>query len=354
MPTEAQLVEDLGVSRKTVRAALSQLEQQGILVAQRGRGRVVAGDINARPGMLTKAVVVLTALPDAKSNPYLLKAASDKVVETAAVSAIEMAGLHTFVLNPRGLSLSAMDDLVRERPYGVLAAHGVADLSEGPDILHYLQKQGIPVVAHGDAEGLADVDRVAADQYGGGLQLVQWLIDHGARRILRVRADARPTYWRIARDRAYEDAIRRAGLECLPPLLLQGYQRRSLSPNEANFRGRARLMAGYLLEHLSGDAKIDAILLPTDLDVHPAAAACRLLGKRPGEEVEIVGFDNLWQNCWEREFEDYVPPVTVEKHDGRTGSAMVDLLTRRIAGQLAEAPQRVLVETELISVATSG
>ena len=40
LPSEPQLAEQLGVSRATLRQALSQLTQEGLLVRQHGRGKI--------------------------------------------------------------------------------------------------------------------------------------------------------------------------------------------------------------------------------------------------------------------------------------------------------------------------
>ncbi|WP_141921942.1 GntR family transcriptional regulator [Haloactinospora alba] len=43
IPPEAEFIEEFGVSRPTVRAALAILEDEGRIVTRRGKGRFVAG-----------------------------------------------------------------------------------------------------------------------------------------------------------------------------------------------------------------------------------------------------------------------------------------------------------------------
>ncbi|CAN5383642.1 GntR family transcriptional regulator [soil metagenome] len=51
LPTEADLVNEYGVSRASVRQALKTLENQGLIVTKRGRGSFVADDAMIRAGM---------------------------------------------------------------------------------------------------------------------------------------------------------------------------------------------------------------------------------------------------------------------------------------------------------------
>lgn len=51
LPTEADLVNEYGVSRASVRQALKTLENQGLIITKRGRGSFVADDAMIRAGM---------------------------------------------------------------------------------------------------------------------------------------------------------------------------------------------------------------------------------------------------------------------------------------------------------------
>jgi len=80
------------------------------------------------------------------------------------------------------------------------------------------------------------------------------------------------------------------------------------------------------------------------------AAACRLLGKTPNRDIDLVGYDNYWIDVAERSQESTAPLATIDKGNVGIGHALVELLTSRLAGTLPPEPQHRLVEPRLIAL----
>lgn len=347
LPTEEELVRELTVSRSTVRLALRELEVEGLLVAMRGRGRIVAPQAQAKPpvGIASRTVVILTTVP---GDPSSQITGHDKAVEAGVVDAVHGAGLHALVANVKNLSGLEVDQLLSSAPYGMVATHQFAQQPEGRAIMDAAADRGIAVIAHGEGPGLGRFDRVVSDHGHGGFLLTKHLIEKGCKRILLLWPDPDRHYWFEAREQAYIRAMREAGLEPMESIRMELVSPRPPERDAYNLRTRSRQYAGYLVEHLIPKRQVDAVILGTDLDVFPAAQACRRCGVVPGRDVLLGGFDNWWHFCWEREFDPVVPTATVEKHNGAMGGQLLGLLEDRVNGRLPEAPQRVLNTPELV------
>lgn len=99
---------------------------------------------------------------------------------------------------------------------------------------------------------------------------------------------------------------------------------------------------------------MDAILAKTDWDIPIFAAALRLLGKVPGRDVTIVGYDNKIQfNGWSR-LESYIPPLTVDKCNGEIGHRMAARLLMHIEEPESWRPENILVAPGLVETESQG
>lgn len=99
---------------------------------------------------------------------------------------------------------------------------------------------------------------------------------------------------------------------------------------------------------------MDAILAKTDWDIPILAAALRLLGKVPGRDVTIVGYDNKIQfNGWSR-LESDIPPLTVDKCNGEIGHRMAARLLMHIEEPESWRPENILVASGLVETESQG
>lgn len=353
LPSERALSKQLGVHRATVRRALDLLGTQGWVERTTPRTwTVIRHDTaSSQDSFLSQAIVVLA--PGGESVvPGHTRSGWAEFVSRGAVAAIRRHNRYAVSINTSGCSAETISQLVAQRPLGVV----IADIVDQPATVRWVEqlaKGQIPAVIYGTNAAYSTCDRVASDHEAGAYDATRWMIQAGRRRIVNVWTVPANLYWHQARRRGYERAMDEAGLEPLPTIEipriaeLSGVQEEDA---EAAFRAAVRTTAGYLVEHLSGDSSIDAMLLATDHDYYYIAGACRLFGKVPGEDVLFGGYDNYYADCVERRFEMAAPSVTVDKLNELAGDQMVDLLLERIENRIDGPPvtrmlRPVIVET---------
>ena len=351
LPPEQSFVHSLGVSRSTVRAALEEAERSGLIESRKHKGRWVsrgAPVVGGGASLIRRRVAVVSTWSwDFASVRHL---GVEPAVDAGTRDMLEECGIHPIHLRLRRDNGDELGrELARERPKGVIVDH-TSDVEEAAlQLLNHLKAAGVPAVVQSNDERFAPFDRVVADHERGAYELARELIRRGRQRILRVwegrHADAA---WQKARDRGFERAMREAGLELLPPVCVQGLMARGGgSSDEDVFRVRVQQAAGFLIEPMQGAARPDAIMASTDGQISTLAGALRLFRLAPNEDVVLAGYDNYWWLCWERQFEETRPALTMEKGNVEIGRSLVRLLLEQIEEPGAE-PRVWTVHPKLI------
>lgn len=338
LPAEQGIADELRVARGTVRSALQELTRLGVLVAAARRGYRAAG--GGEPG--AGAVLLVSHLDDAPERDTGV----DAGFEIGTFRAARLAGHAVLALGAARLRDGADAILGRTRPLGAVLDHQTANAPHGPGIVAALRARGIACVVHGDDAALAGCDRVVSDSAAGAALLLRGLAAAGRRRILPVWSTAERPYWLREREAGIAAAAAAAGLAPLPPVVIPALQRRAID-DPAVLDLRMRQYLGFLLEHLAPPDPADAILATSDSDVFPLAMACRRLGREPGREVLIAGYDNYWRSCWERAVEPCPPWASIDRDNEALGEAAIALLVERIADPAAP-PRRRAVAPRLV------
>lgn len=353
LPPERALAETLKVNRGTVRRALAALDDEGVLRSNGGRTRFVAtpasvpATTSASRGLMEDAVAVLTPF-GAKQSTQRQAGGWLEYISQGALWAVHEAGRHVIALHPERLKGSDVDRLAHEQPVGVVIPDTKMDFASTLEIATALQKTGIPLAIYGGSPELAPFDRVASDHEQGAYELARWLYSQGRRNILPVWTAPAHGYWYAQRYAGYKRAGEEADRPILPPIVVPPFP--VCYEDKACFEAGVRHWVGYLFEHLNGANPVDALMMGTDSDVYGAAAACRLLGRTPNQDVALVGYDNYWDNCEERRFESITPLATVDKLNFEVGENLVRLLLDRVENRLPLSPQRRVVSPQMIVV----
>jgi DNA-binding LacI/PurR family transcriptional regulator len=345
LPSERTLAGQLGMARGTVRAALDELGREGLIsAANEGQRRVQR---TGRHGLMANSVALMTDAV-AITAPERVPMGMDTFIQLEVLRLLVAAGRHALSIDPTRLAEGGIEQLVAGRPRGVIAMYAVAAGSGLPQ-LRRLADAGLAVVAHGDAHALRGTDHVTSDQEQGGYDLTRWLLAQGRRRIL--------CFWRFPAQRDWIDdryagyvrAMREAKLKPLPALRTPELTIPGCTA--AGFADLSRALSGFLHEALSvtGPAAIDAVMTATDGHAYQTAAACRRLGRLPGREILITGYDNLSAACAERAFEPHGLAATVDKDNPAIARTLVELLEARLAGHLPAAGQRRVVPHRLMT-----
>lgn len=350
LPSARALSTKLSVDRRTIGHALDELKREGLLrsAAKGGRALVVSGEMTKEASaVLRNAVVVLNGSEGAPGGHR--RTGWAEYIARGALQAIGDAGLHAMSLHPFHATPEEIGNILVGRPYGII----VPEISKAfRDVQKYLESfaPSIPMVVYGDWPESQAYDRVVSDHEAGSYELTRWLLSQGRRRIVTVWSDKSEGYWLARRRAGYERAMREAGLDPLPPCGMPPFPEQGYSSPD-DFADLGRHVAGYLLEALNTPTPADALMLSTDGHFFATAAACRRLGKEPGREVLITGYDNYWQDSPERAAlpEPYIAPAaTVDKQNMLIGRELVALLRRRVAGELPEKPQVRFIEPKIV------
>jgi DNA-binding LacI/PurR family transcriptional regulator len=342
LPAERELAKTMGVARVTVRSALAELVREGLLEAAFRRQHRVAG--LASGGLMSRTVAVLSH-HHKRDHP---RRGYDLAIQLDASRLLEQAGLHVLNLNPQTLLAGGLAHLLAQRPRGVLVTYDVSESEVGPELIAACAEARIPVTAYGYSPALRQCDVVTCDQEAGSCQLTRWLISRGRRRILRCWRVSGDSHWLRQRDLGHERAMREAGLEPLPPVVIHGLP--DHIPDHATWTSVVRTLAGHLPEHLCNAMPIDAVMVASDPHANQIAAALRLFGRVPNVEVDIVGYDNTWMDEPSRVWEPTGPLATVDKRCDRICEELAALMLDRIDGRLPESPQRRVVDGEFIEL----
>ena len=348
---EESIAREYSVSRVTVRAALDDLEREGLLVSRKHSGRIVSPSIESKP-ILSRSFVMATSVnyPDAVSSVT----GAVGLIELGVIGASGKAGVYPLMLGESGFCDGSFDRLLEGSPMGIIVSEFFHNNRACLASLDAMKHLGLPVVVYGDSEETSAYHRIISDHEEGSYRLAKLLVERGCGRILRAwSSSSEDIYWLNARNAGYERAMVEAGLPVLPAIYMKSLDERKKNCLE-NFQARTRTYAGYLVDHLLGTDPVDGIMVISDADCYPAAAACRMCKKEPGKEVLVCGYDNYWRDCWELEFEPSRPLATIDKRNYFIGGRLVSKLLELCDSDKSENPQvpclekvaPILVKTE--------
>jgi len=286
--------------------------------------------------MMAKTIALVTNMAGPPSN--FGRGPLESAIDAGVYDACRQRGLHLLNLNVpvEGISDDEVSMLLHNPPRGLVITHPELAGPSIADRMRRVKNAGVALVVHGNSDEFAPFDRVVSDHADGSAQLTRWLLEQGCRRILRVWGIESPRYWLSMRDEGHERAMREAGQEPLPALVVRGAV--VCTDDPVTFQTRVRQFAGFLIEHLRGPTPIDAIIATNDPDAIITAAACRLLGVDPEKDITIVGYDANWATVKEYEYAPFVPAATVDKINENTGRKLVETLLARLDNQLNPEP----------------
>lgn len=352
LPSEDSLALHLGVSRSTIRKALNTLEKENWVHRERNRGCVVARAIAAPMSFASRTLVVFNDMLPLQAREKR-DDRSDTGITHGMVHAADALKFNTLFASLDASPEEAAAQFLETGTPGLVmlcwqdagqAARRAASL---------FHKSGLPVVAFGMdgcPEAVKNYDRVASDHESGMVQLLELLAARNCRRILRLWVPSPKTPWIVDHERAYARVRPRLGLQPADPVFISAMPAR-VQGDAAVFEMRTRVMAGHIAEHIRKHNAPHAIMVGTDCETFLAAAACRTLGLKPGEDVLITGYDNYWHSAFERQFEPSVPFATVDKRNATIGAELIHLLATRLSGAAPEKPR--LSKIEQVTVKTS-
>lgn len=340
VPPEREIAARLGISLSSVQRALKTLEQDGLLVRGRGRERKIAHTQPDESGLLADTVIVMGE--EGFNRPIVNPVRGwGAFVAVGALHALGDGGEHTLVIKPQELTRQRMERLLRGRPHGLIIPEVVVAGWDSAFWARLSREANVPVAIYGDEAGGESFDRVAPDHHQGAYELTKLLLSRGRRMILQQMPEVHPRRWMLARRSGYERAMQEAGLTPLPPLYLTLEVGQGQS--EAAHRSRVQMTLGALVI-ASKPSPIDAVMALSDWCVTPLVHALRDWGKTPNQDIDVVGYDDFWEEVkLPADMQPERPLASIDKNNLESGQQLVSLLRDRIAGKLPPEPQCILI-----------
>ena len=345
LPSEREMCELAQVSRTMLRPVLAQLEAAGV-VSLVGRKRFYLGEdrVPRLESPWGQTVVLYTFSPalrpetDAEYLPNL--------IDTHAMAGLREHGYDALFVSGLERLQETLATLESTPPAGVVCGELTPAVDEKHrtivDDLQPLRARGVPVLVVGNEPELRDFDRVTSDQCNGVFKLMSWLASKGCRRVLPFWYVPAPTDWIQMRDSGYRLAASELGLDPLP----NPFQVLDELPPDLTDRGPVDVYARLLNPFVTGPDAADAVMLTEDRQLTTAAAACRQLGRRPGEDILLAGYDNTWRAFHVSDAD--APAATIDKDYRAEGRELANLLHERLTGQLPETPQIRWIPPQLV------
>lgn len=349
--SERELAKFLGATRNAVRNGLLKLEEEGLIKAK-GNRRAVAENPKMDELRNSRSKAIAIIVDNVFTVQELLSITATgwaNAIPAGAVSEAFANGIPALLVPANKIEGIDFDSLIYSPPSGLVVISGIEQMSSRRKILNTLKFEDLPVVAYGDEHSWPECDVVCSDHRQGVCDLTSWLIEKGARSILRVEEKkAEVLEWMTLRDNGFKETCIKASVPILPILEIPG-SGSSYDFSKEAFESEAHKLAGYLFKRLEKNRDIDAIMGMSDGFVPKIAMALRILGRDP-EKYMITGYDNYWEKSPDRKWEVFAPAATVDKDNIKIGQELIRLMVRRLSGNLGANPEKLFVPQRLVVI----
>ncbi len=348
LPPERTICAQVGGSLSTVHRALVEMENEGLVIRKGRRFAVSTTRSPRRSPQSPIGAAVVVASPPYPEDHHSLHTRSGWPYRNHAgtVDRLNEMGVKTFIVDI-GEFDTRPDRFLSHEPSGVIFTEA-SGIPPAQRTIERVRSWTVPMAGYGDYPEFASIDRVSFDHAKGAEELTSFLIAKGCRRIQLVNCrDRRESYWTGAKREGHERAMKAAGLPMETPMEECPIEPWAGLSTEEAFHTRVHYCAGLLAPLVRANRLPDAMMLMSDAMVPRFAAACRLLGLEPNQDILLAGYDCFWDEWHEFKFEPTPPIATIDKGFPESGAAMADLLIERMGGYEG-APRLVLCPPRLI------
>ena len=322
MPSENVLTKQYGVSRQTVRKAISNLINEGYVYAVQGSG-TYCSDASRFKKDSKDIAVVMTYLSD-----YIFP----KVI--SGIDSVLSENGYSIVLkntnNSRTREIKCLEELIEKNIDGIIIEPSKSNVfCKHKNLYDKLDKYGIPYIfIQGAYSVMEDKTHVLMDDEKGAYLLTKYLIDLGHRSILGVfKSD---DVQGQNRHKGYAKALADAGISYDPEKVIWFYtEDRAVHP--------------YVnLQNMIREGKeIDAIVAYNDQLAYHLVKAIEEMGLRVPEDISVTGYDNSPTTG-----NPELRLTTITHPQQELGKIAAQMLLKMIRGE--EVDKRVIIEPELI------
>lgn len=313
LPSEKEMTERYGISRLSVRRALTELQAQGLIEKRPGKGTFVRDPHEQGMG---KGMIGISIPQDHdfdNGNPFLSQ------VHKSISSACFQLGYRVELLHTAGLSRLSSSSL-----NGLICvSYWNSDITRLNDVA----RVGIPVVLINRVNDSDGFHYVTIDHREWARRAVEYLIGLGHRRIALAGMIAEQNYMQ-ERVRGYQIALAENGIPFDERLKV-------FFPSAASMREQ--------LDALLRMQKPTAIFIAGGFAADALLTSLYRLGYKIPDSVSVVCFDEVSVSL-----QPLAPPMTVVRQPlNELGRRAVDIIDRVRIGQVRE-PVREVVQAELV------
>ena len=350
LPSERDLAQSLGMARHTMRQAIADLTEAGLISSNGAKMRFVHRDVQIKApteaSLLSNAVFTIGLRPQGPDETHRQSGWIDWI-DIGVRSQLQREGWHGLALHADALE-EQWTRIIAERPLGIAVSDATAHQTKIPfvHLLDEFRQAGLPVVVYGSEAESEGFDSVESDHFAGAGALTRHFVERGQTHIAMACGQSDTDYnWFHKRRAGYEAAMRAAGLQPLPPLILS-HDNKYL--DAAQFQRDIDGVTAGLGAWLERHPQTEVLHVVSDAFVPLLGEALKRLGKRPNHDVWLAGYDNYWRESPYHQITPIAPCATVDKKNYQCGVEMVRLLRARVDGELPTPAQHQLLEPELI------
>lgn len=321
IPSENELVERFKVSRNTVRQALGELNDEGIIYKKQGLGTFFSGSTD------TKKLSYLIGVISPRISYYIYPQIIQGIDEVAHQKRYNIVLGNSYADYEK--EVTCLEQLLEKQIDGLLFEPvGGFERFEDSPIFRVLNELTIPFVFMDWWFDDANISCVTVDDAEGGFRATSYLINAGHRRIACLYPnDKVPGNLRY---QGYRKALEQHGLPFDEQLI-----HTTNSPDWDT--------AGVIGEHVRqlinmGKARPTAMFLFNDDGALRASNAIREAGLRVPDDISLIGFDNS-----ERSASAEVPLTTMSHPKHKVGVWAAEILFDHIEAGTQSNPRRMLI-----------
>ncbi|RIX59656.1 GntR family transcriptional regulator [Paenibacillus nanensis] len=319
IPSESEFSKLLDVSSITVRKALAELVNEGVIYRVRGRGSFVSSRRAAPADKASPYVTLIISGTELNDSSYMqiIKGIQLYLSQQECKLIIE------FVENDFQQERELILKLAQTETRGLLIYSADPDAAKG--YLNELRNRQIPHVMLDRSPSGYSIDSVTCNNYDGAYEAVQYLIAEGHRNIGFASYDFYLST-EVDRYNGYRHAMADAGLA--PGQELRFFRR------ELNYDKLAELISR---------GELTALFCANDRRALEVIDRLSALGIRIPDQLSVMGFDDFEGSKFAK-----VPLTTVKQYFETLGFEGAKLLFDRTRELLPNSYKKILLSTDLV------
>lgn len=338
LPTEADLAKQFGVSRFTIKKALSELVLEGLVYRIQGKGTYIAGTVGDQHDNSPQLAEVSGGAlrPIVFLSPSIQTSLSSSILAgiEKQLSADGYQVLYRASRNEQDTERQILQECVRMGVKGVII-FPVDGESYSEEILRLALNQFPVVVIDRYLRGV-DTNCVCSDHSGGAFDATSYLIEQGHSNVAFVAVHGRTTTSLEDRLTGYERALAKHSIpldhqRCLYELLED--RQREDDPKETK---------AIVRSFLERNSEVTAVFAATTANGLAVMEAAEDLGIRVPEQLSVIFFDDYLYSSLSR-----IPPSCVVQQEQAIGEEAAKLLLSVMDNPLQER-RKIVLPTRLV------